>query len=424
MFITDILKSTLFLFLEMAPYLMLGLSFVGLFNLIFRKDFVAKHIGKDSFASIFKAALLGIPLPLCSCGVIPSAVFMSKNGASKPAVVSFLISTPQTGVDSLIATYGMMGPVFAIFRPIAAFMMGIIGGIITKLLNKKDLAIPAGKSFVIDDYDAYKIMSIWQRILQRGLRYPFIEFIDDISTQLIFGLLAAGFITYLVPENFFSNYNISHGIIGMLIVIALAGPMYVCATASIPIAVSLIMKGFSPGIAFVFLAAGPATNAASVIVLSKVLGKKITGIFIGSVIILSVIFGFILDKFFEISGINPHEGLMHIHHNHMENFSWLQLLLSGIFLILLIGSVYRKYIYNKISKKEGKIMELNKTKVNIEGMTCNHCVMNVKKAITGTTGVTNVEVSLPDNAAYVEGDFKMMDLKKAVEDMGYVVIDK
>jgi hypothetical protein len=406
----------------MAPYLMFGLIFVGLLNLFMTKEIVSKHIGENNFLSIFKAALFGVPLPLCSCGVVPSAVYMSKNGASKPATVSFLISTPQTGIDSIIATYGMLGPIFAIFRPIAAFIMGIAGGLATKLLDKKEL--PQAPKMMEFPIFAPKEIKNAKYYYQKGLVYPFVEFLDDITSQFLVGLLIAGLITYFIPEDFFAGSLVGSGLLGMLAMVIIGIPMYVCATASIPIAISLMMKGFSPGVAFVFLAAGPATNAASISILMNSLGKKATFIFIGSISLFSILFGLILDRIFVWGNINPHLYMSHNHQHGMASFGIWDYSIGGIFLILILMSVYRKFFsknFNKLFNKKENMKMDSSTKVLIEGMTCNHCVMNVRNAIN-STGTERVNVVLADNAAYIEGPFDADKIKDAVETMGYKFI--
>ncbi|OGU61617.1 MAG: hypothetical protein A2X64_04830 [Ignavibacteria bacterium GWF2_33_9] len=421
MFIIDILQAMLQLFLEMAPYLMFGLIFVGILNVWMTKDLVAKHIGKNNFSSIFKASLFGVPLPLCSCGVIPSAVYMANNGASKSATVSFLTSTPQTGIDSIVATYGMLGPIFAIFRPIAAFLMGILSGTFTKIFVKDfPKSTPKMMEFPML-YPNHK--KDFTHYFNKIVIYPFVEFLDDISSQFIIGLLIAGLITYFIPTDFFTGSVLSSGILGMLALVAIGIPMYVCATASIPIAVSLIMKGFSPGVAFVFLAAGPATNAASLTILIKTLGKKATFVFVGSISILSILFGLLLDRIFIWVDVNPHTFMSH-KHNHVMEFGTWEYTIGGIFLILLLMSVYRKYIkkyFIKNIKKEDMNMK-SEVKLKIDGMNCNHCVMNVKRAIV-STGVENVRVVLEENAAYITGDYDLEEIKEAVENVGYEVLD-
>lgn len=384
---------------------------------------------------------MGVPLPLCSCGVIPTSVYMAKNGASKGSVVSFLISTPQTGIDSIIATYGMLGWVFAIFRPVAALLMGIIGGTVIKFIDKdkqteeKHFFRDAIKSNYVgdscnnDDYTEgscsleadIKKLSLWGKLKEMA-RYSFKEFLDDISIQFIIGLFISGIIAYFVPEGFFTKYGINNGIIGMLIMIVVGIPMYVCATASIPIAVTLMLKGFSPGVAFVFLVTGPVTNAASFTIIINVLGKKIAFTYLAVISITAILFGLLLDKIFELLNINQMTMLMHIH-NHETIFTYeIKLVIGIFFLILLLMSVYRKFLANIFNKKE-IIMENNKSqRINIEGMSCNHCVENVRRAISQTNGVKHVDVNLNDKFAYVQGNFDMNEIIKAVSSIGYRVV--
>lgn len=406
----------------MAPYLMLGLIFVALLNFFFSKDLIVKHVGKDNIWSVIKASLFGVPLPLCSCGVIPSAVYMAKNGASKGAVVSFLISTPQTGIDSIIATWGILGPVFGIFRPFAAFIMGVFGGGVTRFLKDNDSKAASDKKikFEFDQYRTPEQITLKSKLIQT-LRYAFVEFIDDIAPQFVTGLIIGGLIAYFIPDGFFANLGISNGIVAMLLMVAIGVPMYVCATASIPIAITLMMKGFSPGVAFVFLASGPATNAASISILMKSLGKKVTATFVATIVISSIAFGLLLDWVFVTFQIDPHSTMNHAHHHHGGSLDWFQILVVIIFSLILANSLFRKYIYFKFIKKEKSMSNSEGLKFQIEGMTCNHCVMNVKKAITGTAGVTEAEVSLTDNAAYVKGSFNYDDVKNAVEAVGYKV---
>ncbi|MBI5323863.1 MAG: SO_0444 family Cu/Zn efflux transporter [Ignavibacteriae bacterium] len=409
----------------MAPYLMLGLVFVALFNFFFTKEIIARYMGKDNYWSIVKASLLGVPLPLCSCGVIPSTVYIAKNGASKGATISFLISTPQTGIDSIIATYGMMGWIFAIYRPIVALIMGVLGGSVIKFVNSKD-KIDNLKPILVDELKLKKeTETAGNKIIQKiknTLQYAFIEFLDDIAIQFIVGVLIAGLIAFLIPDNFFSSSGISDGILGMLLMMAIGIPMYVCATASIPIAVTLMMKGLSPGVAFVFLVTGPATNAASISIIINTLGKKIAVTYLTVIALSSIAFGYFLNFLFEVLKIEPtaYINAMHMNHHHGDTDDyWLKLTTGIILLGLLLIALYRKYLMNKIGKKTMPLPE--STKLQIEGMTCNHCVMNVKKAISSVPGVTEVDVSLRDNAAFLKGDFKIEDIKSAVEEVGYKV---
>jgi len=412
----DFLHQIWILFVEMSPYLLLGITFVAILDVFVTKDFISRQLRNNRFSSVVKTALFGIPLPLCSCGVVPTSVYLKKSGASKPSVVSFLISTPQTGIDSIVATYGMLGPVFAIFRPLAALVMGVLGGLVTMFFSQSESNESGyiSNTFSFNKIEEQKNINLFAKV-RKSLRYAFVEFIDDISTQFLFGLIVAGAIAFLVPDDFFATTFGGNELLAMLSVIIFAIPMYVCATASIPIAVSLMMKGFSPGVAYVFLVAGPVSNAASLAILHKVLGKKLLAIYVLVVTVSSVVFGFLLNYIFHITSIDPHTQMSHSH-IHTANFSYLDYLFAIIFLFLILSSIYRKYFV----RKKGKEMESRSGKVfKIEGMTCNHCVMNVEKAIRNTAGVSDVQVILSEGVAIVKGDYKVEELKNAVESMGY-----
>ncbi len=405
-------------YISIAPYLFLGLVFAGLLHVIFKKDFVAKHLGKNNFFSVIKAAILGVPLPLCSCGVIPTALFLRKKKASKGATLSFLISTPQTGVDSIIATYGMMGPIFAIFRPLAAFVTGIVGGLVTNFVEKKDEpeTVILEEKFDCDTCDVEEPHS--HTILERvtsGLKYAFIEFLDDITIQLIIGIIIAGFISFLIPDNFFADFG-GEGFMGMLLMIAVGIPLYVCATASIPIAVSLILKGISPGAAFVFLVVGPATNAATITLISRALGKKLIAIYLTVISVFAILGGLLLNDIFDIVG-KPDMLMMH----HHEDISLFSKILVGVFSILMISSIFRK-IRNKFKKPELGGEMPNKTFL-IEGMTCNHCVANVKDSLIKIEGVQNVRINLEKKNAVVDGEYNSDEIKAAITKAGYKVVE-
>jgi len=308
----DFLHNLFILYLDMGYYMVIGLTLVGILHVYVNKKWVSKHLGNHSFGSVVKASLFGVPLPLCSCGVVPTAVYFKKNGASTGAVVSFLISTPQTGVDSIIATYGLMGPVMAIFRPLAAFVSGVVGGgIVNSFASSMDTPTDSPITEDIPESDCscnstscgqgceYDIQEMKNTSFLSKLRemfnYAFGEFLDDIVVHFIIGLIVAALITTLIPDQFFSDLGLSSGILAMLIMIVIGLPMYICSTSSIPIAIALILKGFSPGAAFVFLFIGPVTNAASLTLIGKALGKKITVVYILTVSILSIGFGYLLD---------------------------------------------------------------------------------------------------------------------------------
>lgn len=424
MFLLDIFDEIYDLFFEMAPYIMLGLVFVGILKMYFSKDLIIRHVGKNDFKSVLKAAIFGIPLPLCSCGVVPTAVYMAKNGASRGSVVSFLISTPQTGIDSIIATYGMMGWVFAIFRPFAALLMGVFGGLTIKLFDKakdeppNERAIHSSKNKTTSSQTPQGPLSAR---FKAAVKYSFTEFLDDISVQFTVGLIIAGLIAYFLPDGFFADSAFSGGFLGMALMIAVGIPMYICATASIPIALTLMMKGLSPGVAFVFLAVGPATNIASITVLSKALGKKITGVYLLTIAVSAIAMGYLLDFIFSLfpGGYDfAHCHVDHVHSSAGIINKEIELVIGLIFLILLMLSIYRKKIAPLFLKREIKMTNNDKT-ISIEGMTCNHCVQNVQSAIVKVTGVESVVVDLAGKSAVVKGSFSSDDVIGAIENVGY-----
>ncbi len=413
-YLISFLKEVVFIFADMAPYILLGLFFVGLMNLWITKNIVEKHIGKNNIESIIKAAIFGIPLPLCSCGVIPTAVYMSQSKASKPAVVSFLTATPQTGIDSILATYGMMGPIFAIYRPFAALVMGIFGGMMTKKFYKEEK-----KAFISLEVLNEKQEESNKTFTDKFFKYPYIDFLDDIAPQFIFGIVIAGLISFLIPDDYFANSGFNSGILAMLLMIAIGVPMYICATASIPIAVALILKGFSPGAAFIFLAVGPTTNAASFTVLSKSLGKKIVSIYIISIIISSIIFAYLLDfiyYYFEIDYL----AFLNTGHHHHSDFSLITIISSILLLLLLISSIYRIYLKKYFLKSD---VPKGYSKINISGMTCSHCSDTITKTLNQIKGLEDINVDHISGTAIFKGEWDKEKIKEKISDAGYEVTD-
>lgn len=281
---------------ELSPYLIFGFFVAGILYVFISPETVRKHLGKNKISSVFKASLLGVPLPLCSCSVIPVATSLKKSGATRGATTSFLISTPQTGVDSIIVTYGILGPIFAIVRPIVAFISGIIGGILVDLFAPEKVTIKENDaqneviSCCAEHTNSNKVI--------KALHYGFVTLPKDIGGSLFVGVFAAGLITALIPADFFVKY-LSSGIVTMFIIVLFSIPIYVCSTSSVPIAAALILKGLSPGAALVFLIAGPASNAATISTIWTILGKKVTFIYLSTMIITAVGSGLLIDQLFD-----------------------------------------------------------------------------------------------------------------------------
>jgi len=396
------------LFNEMAPYLLLGFFFAGILHVFVPQSVFSKYLSKNNFASVLTAALFGVPLPLCSCGVIPTAMALRKEGASKGSVISFLIATPQTGVDSIMATYSLMGLPFAIIRPIAAFCTAVFGGFFSNIFIKNE------KQDIIEPQItcAGSVQTGFKDKIKEVFKYGFIDILQDIGKWLIVGILIAGVITYFVPESFFRLFS-DNLFLSILFVLILAVPMYMCATGSIPIAIALMMKGISPGTAFVLLMAGPATNIVSILIIGKVLGRKTLVLYLISIIAGAVGFALIIDfilpaKWFALN--ITHEML---HSHHADSLFWFKTSSGIILLILILNSFILKYFLNtKIAKGQ--------TAYKIDGMRCNNCRINLIKLVKDINGVNSAEVDLNSGILYIDGNHSEEKIKEAADSLGYI----
>ena len=291
------MKEVLSLINEMSPYLLLGFFFAGVMHAFIPGMVYNRYLGGKGFKSVFYGALFGVPLPLCSCGVLPTAMSLRKQGASKGATASFLISTPETGVDSIIATYSVLGLPFAVIRPVAAFCNAIMGGWLINKFGDKDEVVPvdaSAKTCCCHHKQEETHHEGFLGKMREALRFGFVEMIEDIGKWLVIGLVIAGLITVFVPDEFFALFR-GNTQLSMLLVLCIAIPMYICATGSIPIAVALMMKGLTPGAALVLLMAGPACNMASILVINKTLGRKSLVFYLVSIITMAILWGHVVD---------------------------------------------------------------------------------------------------------------------------------
>ncbi len=304
-----ILGSSWHMFLDSSIYMLFGLFCAGLIYAYSRTEVIGKYLGKGKVRPVFLSALIGIPIPLCSCGVVPAAAGLKKQGANNGAILSFLISTPETGVDSIPLTYALMDPLMAVIRPVVAFISAVTAGLTENFtgkvesLGKLQLNEMRGaccsKSSISDKKPGF----IKSSRIYGGLKYAFVDLLGDIGKWFLIGLLIAGLISYLIPENMIENY-LGNNFLAMLVMLITGVPMYVCATSSTPIAAALVLKGLNPGAALVFLIAGPATNIASLGMVYKMLGKKALVIYLVSISACALVFGFLTDllyKGFDIS---------------------------------------------------------------------------------------------------------------------------
>ncbi|PIE31235.1 hypothetical protein CSA56_18980 [candidate division KSB3 bacterium] len=299
---------------EMAPYIGFGFFMAGILHIFVNPLTITKYLGKGRIKSVIYAALLGIPLPLCSCGVLPTTASLKKQGANDGAAISFMIATPETGVDSIAVTYALLDPLMTLFRPLAAFVTAVAAGILQNFAGNTYREIE--HNIVLDlsckvDHccdgigcppNKHRNHHSWWEKLSAAIRYGFGEILDDIAKWLVLGIAIAGAIAVLIPEHLIRIY-LNGGIHSMLLMLLLGIPFYICATSSTPIAAALILKGVSPGAALVFLLAGPATNAATISVVYGLFRKRATAIYIGSIAICAVGMGLLLDTLYAHFGM-------------------------------------------------------------------------------------------------------------------------
>ncbi|MDD3125371.1 MAG: SO_0444 family Cu/Zn efflux transporter [Candidatus Kapabacteria bacterium] len=394
---------------EMAPYLLLGFLFAGVLHVVVPRAFYRKYFSNNSLRSVFYASLFGIPLPLCSCGVIPTAMSLRREGASRGATVAFLTSTPQTGIDSILATFAVFGVSFTIMRPLAALVTSVLVGWVENRININESSehVEKQSSCELDDSaENPKNSSVF-----RVLRYGYFDMLQDIGGHLLVGLVLAAIITVFVPDSFFLQFA-EYPLLEMLAVLLVAAPMYVCATGSIPIAAALMLKGISPGAALVFLMAGPATNIASLLVIKKVLGNKTMYTYLLGIICGAIFFGLMCN-------LLPAEWFAVIHHTAdcccvQEIPIWKQILTLA-FLALLANALIHKFINrnNKMEKVE------NQVTYKVVGMNCNHCKAGVENALKKLSGVENAVADVAKAEVVVTGKVSDDEVREAVTALGF-----
>ncbi|MBI4567546.1 MAG: SO_0444 family Cu/Zn efflux transporter [Planctomycetes bacterium] len=278
-----------------APYVLFGFLAAGALSVLFSPARLAAFLGRPGLGSVTRAALAGIPLPLCSCGVIPAAVALRKRGASRGATVSFLVSTPETGVDSIALSFSLLNPLLTVARPLVALVTAVTAGLFTDLLTTRDPAEPPRETgcFVCDHPGEGHAHSVSQRV-RRGLRFALVDLADDIAFWLLLGLLLAALVAAAVPAGFFGEM-VGNSLGVKVAVLAAAIPLYVCATFSTPVAASLMAVGMSPGTALVFLLAGPATNTVTILAVRSALGGRALAVYLGSIAGVTLLAGEALD---------------------------------------------------------------------------------------------------------------------------------
>lgn len=329
-----------------SPYLLLGLLISGFIHQFINVDRIKKWLGKDNLSTVIKAALVGVPLPLCSCSVIPTAVTLRKSGASKSATSSFLISTPESGVDSISITYALMDLPMTIIRPLSAFLSAFVAGTLQIFFNKEVVNIEQAQTSSCCSKSKPKVSdkSFKQRFVA-AFQYGYGTLLNDIALWLVIGLIAGGLIDWIVPNDFFENLTGAQSRFAILLV---GIPLYICATASTPIAVSLILKGMSPGAALVLLLVGPATNVSNIAVLSQYIGKKAVILNIISIVVVALGMSYLVDYLYAHHFQFSYNQKLHSH----EHSAWWEILSAIILVLLLFKGVYVEEIRPRFKKEE------------------------------------------------------------------------
>ncbi len=399
MLILDFFNEFWYLINSMSIYLLFGFLMAGVMSVYISNEFVYNNLGnKKGLSSIIKSSLLGIPLPLCSCSVIPVAASLKNHGASKPAVTSFLLSTPQTGVDSILVTYGLLGPLVAVVRPIIALFSGFIGGVVINTFDKEypESTIKCEEECCASNNDS---------IIKKIMRYAFITLPKDIARPLISGLIIASLISMLIPSDFLTTY-VGDGFTSMLLMIMIGTPLYICATASIPLAVVFMSKGATLGAALVFLMVGPATNTTSIVTMIKILGKKSTILVIGTLILFSICIGMLVDSL----SINISTLTKITEHSH--DFSIYHHIISIFLLFVIINSMRSPIISREPSA-------LKSNAIIITGMTCNNCVSKISHEIK-SLGYKDFKINLDDGTLTINDEHIHWDeIKNKIKSIGF-----
>jgi len=392
---------------EMGPYLLLGFLVAGLLHKWIQQSWIESHLGKPGLRSIVLASIVGVPMPLCSCGVIPVTASLRTKGASKGAATSFLTSTPQTGIDSILATYGMLGPVFAIYRVVVAFISGIGVGLVVELFSKKNLPKATQPTSPAPSEDR----PTWPE----SARYGVVTLPGDIAVSLFIGFLLAGLIAAIAPDNLLAN--LPGGVYtSILLTTLIATPFYICSTGSIPLALALIESGLPISAALVLLIAGPATNIATIATMRHTLGGRETTIYVSMIVVTSWIAALVFHEFLDTNTLK-------FGHVHLEGLSiWSHA--SGIALIAMLAFGYwRSRAGSPIDSSISAVWNDSEIATfTIKGMTCSHCRESALQGLSELPGTNQVNVDLKSGKAKLGGaDIDSEAITRKLESLGYSV---
>ena len=390
------------LMLELAPWLFAGAAVASLLHVWLPKQYLSQRLGGKGMGQVFRAVAFGVPLPLCSCGVIPAAMSLKKEGASDGSTVGFLISTPQTGVDSVMVTASMLGWPFAMFKVVAALVTGLIGGFLVDQVKTEKSSTDHSLSNLNDHHN---VAASWREALRYGLD----ELIYPIWCWLVIGVLVSAAVTTWIPQEQFATLT-AGGVWTLLLMVAISIPLYVCATASVPVAATLVASGFPEGAALVFLMAGPATNVATIGAAYRVFGTRIMTVYLCTVFTGSIGFGLLFDMFWALEASNTV-----MNHGHD---SLLVIGSAGVLTALFLW--YGIQDLRQLIRPKGPSAGQETVALTVSGMTCGGCVKTLTSSLESVDGVERVDVVLDTGRAEIYGVRLDRDaLEHAVQEVGF-----
>ena len=406
----EIMEASWQLALQMAPYLALGFMVAGALHAFLPVRLVARYLGGETPGSVLRAVFVGIPLPLCSCGVLPVAASLRRAGAGKAPTLAFLVTTPVTGVDSIMATFALLGLPFTLLRMAASLIIGLVVGILVpgwvSVSDDREITEKRETESSTDEGPARATGPL--KRVRMMLEHALFDVMEGLSGSLIGGLVIAGLITVLLPPETVEQY-VGGGVYGILAATIIGIPLYVCATGSVPIAAVMILKGFTPGAALAFLIAGPATNAVALATVRKILGSKAMFLYLGTIFAGAVSFGMVTDAV----GMMPLTVEVAVHGSSATHAWWkpaiAALLFGWAFVLYVRNSRIGRMISTFINKMDPSTHHTQgendmQLLIQVPDMNCPHCKMTITKGLEEMDGVMHIEVDLSARVVKVDTD--------------------
>lgn len=395
------------IWLELSPWLLLGAIVAGLMHALIPTGWLHRHL--SGRMGVAKAVLVGVPLPLCSCGVIPVGLGLRKDGASRGASVGFLISTPQTGVDSILVSVSFLGWPFALLKVVVALVTGLVGGLIANI-GDDDHEQSASMVPAKPEHPAAESPGAATRT--QAFVDQTLDVVHSIWGWLVIGVAVSAVITTIVPQGSLSEFGALNGIWALLVTLVISLPLYVCATASVPIAAALVDSGLPPGAALVFLMAGPATNVATLGAVYRTLGRRSLGVYLTTIIVGSVAAGLAFNHVIETS--------VSRHHTH-DHITWWRIA-SGVVLAALIARFAISDVVRVIRKRFlTQPIADNSITLHVDGMTCDGCAARLERVLEASEGIERADASFAESRVTVFGSDSHEAVAESIQASGFSV---